>query len=98
MEARQADAAGYFPTFFVGTFIKALRRAHPGLCGKYLGFPCRFVGTFPNPTLLRSWAHHSTGTELFCYETRPKHQQQASPTSYYPPPPHIPAEKPNTPE
>ena len=32
-----------FPTFRLGP---ALRRAHPGLCGKHLNFPCSFVGTF----------------------------------------------------
>jgi len=47
MEARQADAAGYFPTFFVGTFIKALRRAHPSLRGKHLNLPYSFCMDFP---------------------------------------------------
>ena len=32
-----------FPTFRLGP---SLRRAHPGLCGKHLNFPCSFVGTF----------------------------------------------------
>ena len=67
MEARQADAAGYFPTFFVGTFIKALRRAHPGLRRKHLNLPYGLVGTFPKTSPLRSQTHHSPGTELFLF-------------------------------
>ena len=54
-------------------------------------FPTAFVGTFPNLFLLRSWTRHSPGTELFLSAAQeaamPKHQLQAPPTSYYPPPP-----------
>ena len=83
-------AAG-FPFLFGGAFIKALRRAHPCLRGKHLIFPYSFVGTFPDVSPLRSWTHHSPGTELFLFAaqeaTRPKPRPQASPTSCDPPPP-----------
>ena len=53
-----------FPSFSEGL---SLRAAHSGLCGQHLNLPYGFVGTFPNPTLLRSWARHSPGTELFLF-------------------------------
>ena len=80
----------------VGTFIEALRRAHPCLRRKHLNLPYGFVGTFPNLFLLRSWTRHSPGTELFLFAaqeaTRLKHRPQTPLTSCHPPPPHIQAE------
>jgi len=84
---------GYFPSFSEGL---SLRAAHPGLRGQHLNLSF-FGGAFPNLSLLRSWTHHSPGTELFRYMTRLKPQPQPPPASCYPPPPHIQAEKLNTP-
>ena len=93
--------SAHFPTFFVGTFIKALRVAHPCLRRKHLNLPYGFVGTFPNLFLLRSWTHHSPGTELFLFTAqeapRPKHRPQTPPTSCYLPPPGPQSEELNTP-
>ena len=61
-------------------------------------FPTAFVGTFPNLFLLRSWARHSPGTELFRYITRLKNQLRYTSTSYYLHHPYIQVEKLNTPE
>ena len=38
---------GLFSFLFVGTFIKASRRAHPGLRRKHLNLPYSFCRDFP---------------------------------------------------
>ena len=43
-------------------------------------FPTAFVGTFPKTSLLRSWTHHSPGTELFLFR-RAGSNQAKTPTA-----------------
>ena len=43
-------------------------------------FPTAFVGTFPKTSLLRSWTHHSPGTELFLF-CRAGSNQAKTPTA-----------------
>ena len=69
------------PSFSEGL---SLRTAHPGLRGKHINLPYGFVGTFPNPTLLRSWTYHSPGTELFLFAT---HKYRGQNTNRNPHPP-----------
>ena len=96
-----ANFGDKFPYLFVGTFIKALRRAHPCLRGKHLNLPYSFVGTFPD--IPRSVPGPTTVQErsfsFFAAQeaARPKPQPHPPPTSCYPPPPRIPAEKLDTP-